>query len=92
MIIPVVGNPAAAALALMIQKGGTLRLRQAELVPMNQFALVVEPSPKNQEILHFKTATQDEVRQILLAQAAAVKSVVDAIASLIEKEAAGPKD
>lgn len=90
MIIPVVGNPAAAALALMIQKGGTIRLRQAELAPMNQFALLIEPNPKNAEILHFKTVTQEQVREMMLAEVAVAKAVASAAAA--EKEGTEPKN
>lgn len=68
MIIPIIGNPAAQALALMVQKGGTLRLRAAELAPMNNFALLVEASPSNPEVMHIKTVTRDEVRRIMLDQ------------------------
>jgi hypothetical protein len=89
VIIPVIGNPAAQALALMIQKGGTLRLRRAELEPMQHFALSVEPSPKNPEVLHFKVVTQEDVRAMMLAQIATAKAAVEAAT---EKEDTGPKD
>lgn len=92
MILPI-NTPAAAALALMIQKGGTIRLRSAELEPMSQFALVVEPAPKNPHVLHFKTATQDEVREILLAQVAeAAKEVKAEVIAVRAKEDAGQQD
>lgn len=79
MLLPIVGNPAAAALALMIQKGGTIRLRRAELDPMNQFALSVEPNEKNPEVLHFKVVTQYEARQIMVAKAIALNAIVEAV-------------
>lgn len=52
----------------MIQKGGTIRLRKAELPAMAPLAISIEPSDRNPEVLHFKVVTEDDVRAMLVAQ------------------------
>lgn len=86
MIIPIINNPAAQALALMIQKGGTLRLRAAELAPMNNFALLVEASEKNPEVMHIKTVTRDEAKAIMIEQQKAMASAMQAMLQHIQSD------
>lgn len=68
MIVPVTGNPAAAALALMIAKGGTIRLRRAEIEPMMSYSILIEPSERNNAILHFKRVSAEEIREMAKTQ------------------------
>jgi hypothetical protein len=68
-MIPAKSSIAAAALALMIKKGGVLRLRKSELAEVSDLVVTANINPSNSDIIHFGTVTQ--------AEAAAAMTVLD---------------
>lgn len=59
-MIPANSNIAAAALALMIKKGGILRLRKSEIASVGDLVVTANINPDNPDVLHFGVVTQAE--------------------------------
>jgi hypothetical protein len=53
-------NIAAAVVALLIKKGGTLRLRKSELAEVGDLVLTIQANPDNPDVMHFGTITKTE--------------------------------
>jgi hypothetical protein len=51
-MIPVNVNISAAVVALMVKKGGTLRLLKSELAEVGDLMLTVNANPTNPDVLH----------------------------------------
>jgi hypothetical protein len=57
---------AAAVVALMIKKGGTLRLNKSELAEMRDYVLTLADSPNNPNVLHIGAITREEMREKII--------------------------
>lgn len=62
-------NIAAAVVALLVQKGGTLRLRKSELATMGDLVLTITPNPNNPDVLHFGTMLKSSYEAAMAAAA-----------------------
>lgn len=62
-------NIAAAVVALLVKKGGKLRLRKSELAEMGELMLTIEANPNNPDVLHFGTMPKADYEAIQAASA-----------------------
>jgi predicted component of type VI protein secretion system len=58
-------NIAAAVVALLVKKGGTLRLRKSELAEVGDLVITVQLNPENPEVLHFGIAPKAEYEAMM---------------------------
>ena len=66
---------AAAIVALMVTKGGTLRLRKSELAKMEDYVVTVQPSPSNPDVVHIGVMTRAEMQERVIKEVLASAGV-----------------